>query len=98
VIEHSQGGEIRFSAAGASLTALTTLFAPFNIDALTGTANFYTLPANSSENYVASGWRPLAATDFLASASAPSNDPSDGQLWYNSAVNEIDIMVHNGNT
>ena len=98
VIEHSQGGEIRFSATGASLTALTTLFAPFNIDALTGTANFYTLPANSSENYVASGWRPLAATDFLASASSPSNDPSDGQLWYNSSVNEIDIMVHNGNT
>ena len=98
VIEHLQGGEIRFTAAGASLTALTTLFAPFNIDSLTGTANFYALPANSAENYVASGWRPLAATDFLASASAPSNDPSDGQLWYNSAVNEIDIMVHNGNT
>jgi phage tail sheath protein FI len=98
VIEHSQGGEIRFSAAGASLTALTTLFAPFNIDALTGTANFYALPASSAENYVASGWQPLAANDFLAAASAPSNDPSDGQLWYNSAVNEIDIMVHNGNT
>lgn len=98
VIEHSQGGEIRFSAAGASLTALTTLFAPFNINTLTGTANFYALPVNSAENYVASGWQPLAANDFLAAASAPSNDPSDGQLWYNSAVNEIDIMVHNGNT
>jgi hypothetical protein len=98
VIEHSQGGEIRFAASGASLTALSTLFAPFNIDTLTGTANFYELSASSAENYVASGWQPLAANDFLAAADAPSNDPSDGQLWYNSAVNEIDIMVHNGNT
>ena len=98
VIEHSQGGEIRFAASGASLTALSTLFAPFNIDTLTGTANFYELSASSAENYVASGWQPQAANDFLAASSAPSNDPSDGQLWYNSAVNEIDIMVHNGNT
>jgi hypothetical protein len=98
VIEHSQGGEIRFAASGASLTALSTLFAPFNINTLTGTANFYELSASSAENYVASGWQPLAASDFLAASSAPSNDPSDMQLWYNSAVNEIDIMVHNGNT
>jgi hypothetical protein len=74
------------------------LFAPFNINTLTGTANFYELSASSAENYVASGWQPLAANDFLAASSAPSNDPSDGQLWYNSAVNEIDIMVHTGNT
>jgi hypothetical protein len=98
VIEHSQGGEIRFAASGASLTALSVLFTPFNINTLTGTANFYELSASSAENYVASGWQPLAASDFFASASAPINDPADGQLWYNSEVGEIDIMVHNGNT
>jgi hypothetical protein len=101
VIEHSQGGEIRFSATGASLVALSTLFAPFNIDALTGTANFYDLEfgvSGAAENYVASNWQPLAASNFIASATAPINDPSDNQLWYNSEVGEIDIMVHNGNT
>ena len=98
VIKHTEGGEIRFFASGSSLTALERLFVAFNINTLVGTENFYALPANSAENYVASNWRPLAADDFLASSSAPSNDPSDGQLWYNSAVNEIDIMVHNGRT
>jgi hypothetical protein len=112
VIEHSQGGEIRFSAAGTSLTALGVLFAPYNIDTLSGTANFYNLSvagapdtagngplaAGASEQYVASGWRPLAADDFIASSGAPINDPSDGQLWYNAEVSDIDIMIHNGNT
>ena len=98
VITHKEGGELRFAASGASLTALERLYTAFNIDALTGTANFYALPASASEQYVASNWKPLAADNFLAASSAPNNAPADGQMWYNSEVSEIDIMVHNGRT
>jgi hypothetical protein len=49
---------------------------------------------------LASGWKPLAATNprFAASPDAPLNEPLDGQLWFNQNYSEVDIMIHNGNT
>jgi hypothetical protein len=46
--------------------------------------------------YLATNWRPLAADGFDALASAPENEPADGQLWYNPEFAEVDMMVHNG--
>jgi hypothetical protein len=60
--------------------------------------NFYSLPAESAEDYVASNWIPLSADAFHAAGHAPLNEPMDGQLWYNNNFAEVDIMVHNGST
>lgn len=42
-----------------------------------------------------SNWRPLV---FESQPTAPYSDPQDGQLWYNSVVDEVDILYHNGTT
>jgi hypothetical protein len=36
--------------------------------------------------------------NYTASASAPTATAADGQLWYNSIVDQMDIMIHNGTT
>ena len=107
-IYHKLGGDIRFT--DGTSTPLADIFTPYNINALTGTENFYNLSVGSatdgsgplatsaSDSYLASNWEPLAASNFLAAPTAPQNDPSEGQLWYNSSVSEIDILVHNGKT
>jgi hypothetical protein len=107
-IYHKLGGDIRFTDGTA--TPLADIFTPYNINALTGTANFYNLSVGSAtdgsgplatsaaDGYLASNWQPLAASNFLAAPSSPQNDPQDNQLWYNSSVSEIDILVHNGRT
>ena len=88
VISHSTGGEIRF--AGTGVATIGTLF--------TGSANFYQTPGQGVTGYTASNWAPLSTSTFVASGSAPLNEPTDGQLWYNPEFSEVDIMVHNGTT
>jgi hypothetical protein len=60
--------------------------------------NLYAGPQGSSATFVASNWRPLATETFAASGDAPTNEPVDGQLWYNPNFGEADIMYHNGTT
>ena len=96
-IFHKTGGDFRI--VDGSNTPIADLFTPYSIDTLTGTANFYTTSAGDTQfDFVATNWKPLSASNFFASSSAPQSAPANGQLWYNSGVNEIDIMVHNGNT
>ena len=107
-ISHKLGGDFRLT--DGTSTPLSDIFTPYNINSLTGTDNFYNLSVGAAtdgsgplatgaaESYLASNWKPLAASNFIANLSAPQNDPQDGQLWYNSGVSEIDIMVHNGKT
>ena len=94
-ISHTLGGDFRL--ADTVSTALASSFTAYNIDTLAGTENFYDAAAG---DYLASGWKPLAASDprFAASPDAPLNEPQDGQLWYNPNFSEVDLMVHNGNT
>ena len=110
-IDHTQGGDIRFIETSQGSLGM---FAPFNINTLAGTANFYNLSDtgftggesqlspgvdSSLQNvYLASNWQPLAAQDFEASNNDPTNEPNDGQLWYNPEFSEVDIMIHNGTT
>jgi hypothetical protein len=96
VISHATGGEIRFTDGTATPIALA--FTPYNINTLAGTANFYTAPTGASEDYVASNWQPLAASDFFASPDDPQAEPTDGQLWYNPEFSDVDIMIHSGTT
>ena len=98
VISHSLGGDMRFTEGTGSPVA--SIFTAYNLDTLEGTENFYTTETAAAEDFVASGWAPLAANDprFAAGPTAPLNEPTDGQLWYNPNFSEVDMMVHNGDT
>ena len=59
--------------------------------------------ANRTFALVASNWAPVentpdSGTSFTAIQSSlePTKDPVDGQLWYNTTVDEVDILIHNG--
>ena len=93
-IYHKQGGDMRLT--DGSLVPLSKLFTAYNIDTSNGTQNLYAVGAGATETYIATNWIPLAADDFNATASAPLAEPQDGQLWYNPAFDQVDVMVHNG--
>ena len=95
-VYHKLGGEIRFTDGTA--TPIASAFTPYNINTLAGTANFYTAPAGAAEDFIASNWQPLAASNFFASPDDPQAEPNDGQLWYNPEFSDVDIMIHTGST
>jgi len=88
VISHSKGGEFRIADTSGHLAE-----AGFSTS---DTTNLYAAPAGDTTNdFVATNWKVLTATN---SANAPTALATDGTLWYNSVVDEVDIMVHNGTT
>ena len=84
VIQHKLGGEIEL-VDGANTPLSVFGFSAAN------TANLYVGP--NSTGLVASNWKPLV---YTASGTEPLNLPQQGQLWYSSVVDEVDILVHNG--
>ena len=95
-ISHKLGGNFRITDTSGHLS---TIFPVYDLNSLTGTANLYTAPVGSTSDMVASNWKPFAATRFVADATSPMGLPEDGQLWYDTAINNnVDIMVHNGKT
>ena len=83
VIQHKLGGEIDFvdTDGGLALYGFSTA----------NTANLYAGPG--AVGLVASNWKPLV---YTSSGNEPLNLTAQGQLWYNSVVDEVDILVHNG--
>jgi hypothetical protein len=92
VITHNDGGEIVFDDTTG--TAITDLFTVFNVSNSSTTVNFYA--GATAGEYVASLWSPYA--DITTSATSPVTEAADGQLWYSSLVDEVDIMINNGTT
>ena len=91
VIKHSKGGDIHFVDGTGT---------PFSQAGFTTTtANLYADPNGQAQNYLASNWRTLT-TPYLyqVGADAPTSLTADGQLWYNSMIDEVDILIHNGTT
>jgi hypothetical protein len=86
VLRHNQGGDIYL--VDTTRTAIGTLFST------TTTLNFYSNPTGAAGSYVASLW--TSSFDLTASINAPTSEAADGQLWYSSIVDEVDIMIHNG--
>lgn len=86
-ITHSTGGEIRFNDPSNLLG--TALFDE------NYTANFYVTGdyETSGAMYKASNWTTLS---YTSSAVAPSTQPANGQLWYDSIVDQVDIMWNDG--
>ena len=101
ILQHSQGGEIRITdSAGSASSVLTGLgIAPYNFTAKTGTRFVSYEPGTTGDTtplqYRVSNWEVL---NYLASNSAPTNTAAAGTLWYNSIVDEVDIMINNGST
>jgi len=91
IISHKTGGEIRVKDGVGTPFAL--LF-PMSI------ANLYGVPQGSSSDFdfIVSNWEPLTVVGFDASRTSPTNEPIDGQLWYNPEFSQIDILVHDGDT
>ena len=100
VITHKTGGDFRLTDVTG--TAVGTLFAVYNLETGAGTSNFYALSGGlatgAAEGYLASLWIPLVSDVFAATPDAPLEEPADGQLWYNPAFGDVDLMIHNGTT
>jgi hypothetical protein len=93
VIEHELGGEIHLTD-GTNYPLNDLGFDSYNPITGNGTMNLY-IDSDGDHDYVASLWEPLV---YVASGSAPTNLTEDGTLWYSSVIDEVDIMVHDGNT
>ena len=107
VIKHAKGGDVKLSDDGTNAVLGLMGFAHFaNVN--TGTPNLYYEAGTDGDTTPlqlrASLWK--ATTNSAGSEVAfytASNDPvtaltSDGALWYNSIVDEVDVMIHNGTT
>ena len=91
-ISHAQGGDIRFT--DSTNAPISKLFST------TTTANFYADPSGTSGKFLATLWvSSVAGVSIVTpSASAPTTTPVDGQLWYDSILTDVDIMINNGTT
>lgn len=88
VITHTAGGEIYLTdGTNAPLAAI------FATSGASATANLYAAPAGTTFDFVATLWQELY---HKTGTDAPKSLTADGQLWYNSLIDEVDIMVHDG--
>lgn len=95
-ITHGVGGE--FKLLDGTNTPLATLgFSAYNMTTKLGTTNLYGTGAYEADGFElqASNWKPLV---YEAKSSAPYSSPLDGQLWYTSVVDQVDVLVNNGTT
>ena len=99
IIKHKLGGEIRIADPDGLLAAMGM---SAYVNATSGTPNLYAAPAGDTANdYLVSLWKATSATGgafATPSDDAPTALTEDGALWYNSIVDEADIMIHNGDT
>lgn len=86
-ITHTSGGDIEID------DILETPVA--NSGLTTSLPNVYVPPAGDTGDFLISNWAPLV---YEAKPTAPTQDAEDGTLWYNSIVDEVDILYHNGST
>ena len=87
-ISLANGGEIRFEDDEGDLS-LTLNGSVYAID-------------DDTFSHVASNWTPTVFTGpqqtYYISDSAPETLVADGELWYSSVVDEVDLLIHDGNT
>ena len=99
VITHAQGGEIKLTDTNGMLASIGFQAKDGAVDESQWTANLYyqdgTSSATSPKQFIASNWNNLT---YTASNDEVTNLATDGQLWYSSVVDEVDMMVHNGTT
>lgn len=114
VISHTTGGEIRFADVNDSTVANNFVSTILQLDNAANNVNVYrakvipgVIQTESVIEYIASNWIPLTITpdtatlvrqSYFIQSFAPNTLVDDGKLWYSSIVDQVDIMVHNGQT
>ncbi len=103
VISHTLGGEFRIKQVADGPLVNTPMtnygfsaydYEPSSPSYKTGTEYLQNAPEGDSlHDFVASNWVPLV---YVASGDAPTRIPVDGRLWYSSVIDEVDIMIHDG--
>ena len=107
-ITHKLGGDFRMNdTSGTPLadagfgTANAHSYGGFTANSTTLVDNLYLAPTGDSEDsttgneVIATNFKRLS---YTASVNAPTNEPTDGTLWYDTSIDEADIMAHNGTT
>ena len=107
-ITHKLGGDFRMNnISGTPIddaglgTTTAHAYGGYTANSTTLIDNLYVTPTGDSEDstvgneVMASNWKRLS---YTASSSSPSNEPTDGQLWYDTSIDEGDILEHNGTT
>ena len=105
-ITHALGGEFRMNnTSGTPLddagfgTANAHDYGGFDSLSTTKLDNLYVAPTGDSEDstvgneVIASNFKRLS---YTASTSSPTTEPADGTLWYDTKIDEADILVHDG--
>jgi hypothetical protein len=94
VIEHLQGGDILIEDNDSILNSIG--FVSFLASDPSTTTNLYQKEGGTTDvDLVATNWK---ASEYVADDEEPQNLATDGELWYNSIIDEVDIMIHNGTT
>ena len=90
-IKHATGGDIHLQDGTGTPLSQAGFVA--------GIANLYVDPDGQGGHTLASNWRTLTTPYiYQVGADAPTSLTADGQLWYNSLIDEVDVMIHNGTT
>jgi len=94
-ITHNLGGDFEINDATASPFG-DAGFVVYDAVAKTGSDNLYTPPAkDTTADYLATNWKALV---YEAKDDAPYTTPANGQLWCDAVVDQVDILIHDGDT
>jgi hypothetical protein len=94
IITHSEGGDFKI----VDLTQPVGSPDAYLIGSLFNVGgNLYNDPAGATRTYLATLWTPfLLGSTYQISTDNPTTIPADETLWYNSIVDEVDILAHDG--
>jgi hypothetical protein len=90
--KHALGGDFEL-ADGTNAPLAAIGLTAYNMTTKLGTANLYAAPTQEGFAFIATNWKPLV---YQSKKTVPTVNPDDGRLWYDSAVGEVDIMIHDG--
>ena len=88
-IKHTQGGVIEIAETNGS-----PLQDAFGVSAYSDLGSNTRVKADGA-TVLFSNWNNLT---YEAKATEPTQDPVNGTLWYHSAIDQVDIMIHDGST
>jgi hypothetical protein len=103
VISHQRGGEIVFVEVDGSSSFIGAVL---GITSTQNNTNVYAYSTGGG-TVVASNWIPLTITpdtstltrqSYFIQSNTPNTLVPDGKLWYSSIIDQVDIMIHNGQT
>jgi hypothetical protein len=105
VISHKLGGEMLFGDYALNEPG-SDLVVQLDLAAITNNV-YEAASSDTTHDYIASNWIPLTITpdtatkirqSYYISASDPETLAADGELWYSSIIDEVDMMINDGAT